>query len=310
MAKKETFRILNIVISSAAGLALIFFVLRLTDLQETLSRLSLIGLPEISLILVMALGYMFISSLRWWFILKAESKSIPIPFWKLFLVYVAGWPIDYLLPSLGLSGQMGRGYIAHRLGLPKKLHVSSLSMEYIMRGMSHAIAVPIGLGILAFYGIPEASKYIGYSLFVMFVLGALGVYVWRHTPKRFKEYKMVITHGFKKSPGWMTLAFVSMLFTYGFSIVQILVYGSFLGITLTYSDSLLYYVVSSLWLIVPAPLSIGITEAGAVLSFSLLGLDTSDGLALGLLFRMNDVLLAIAGAILLVIFIMVKKRTR
>jgi len=302
-------QLLDIILGSVAGGIMLFFVFQLVDFKEAFSLLGELQMWEVGAMFLFSIGYILTGAIRWYTVYRAQTDKPEVSLWNFFLLFFAGFPIDYVFRSLGISGQLGRSYLASFTEMKKKVKISSLSTEYIIRSAVNTIAGGIVLVVLVTLGFSEFNKYIWLTGILAVVFFIVSYYFWKGLSNKYAEYKDVIKKGFQNHQGWMSLAFLSVLLGYGVVIAQIYFVAIFLGIDLSLFEAVIFYFITRIFLGFPSPFSVGTYEAGGALSFSLLGLVTPVGLGLTFALRLADIFSVITGSGL-ILFLIIKNKTK
>ena len=196
-------------------------------------------------IFLLVVGFFIISAFRWYAVIKAQVDKLPVTPFKLFFIFLSGWPLDYAIPSLGLSGQVGRSYLSSIAGMKKEVNVGSLSLEYVVRGIANLSAAVISIIVLVIYGFTQFSRYLPFAVLVTvgFIVGVF--LLWKLLPRKYGKYRKVIRDSFKRKPGWVVVSFLSMYVLYGWAMLQIFAAAHFLGIDLSLFQIVVFYFVTS-----------------------------------------------------------------
>jgi uncharacterized membrane protein YbhN (UPF0104 family) len=294
------------------GIILLLLILRFVDFHSALAGLfQQLTLAKIFFLLFLSLLSYFIGALRWSLVLKAQTGTFPVPFWKSFLIILAGSPISYAVPSLGLSGQLGRIYFASRVGLAKELAITSFSLEYLIRNLVNNLAIIAGLLFFAVRGLTLPQPYFTIYLifFLLLLLGIGYFFFFKTTSRKFQNFRKQIKEGFSKRPAWLGAAILTSLGAVLFTVIQIFLVAFLLKIPLTFYQAILVSMARAISGGLPFPFKLGASEGGTVLSFGLLGLSLEQGLTLALTIRLQDFLTVFVGVgVLISILIFPQKK--
>lgn len=275
------------------GIILLLLILRFVDFRLALAGLfKELTVAKIFFLLFLGLLSYFIGALRWSLVLKAQTGTFPFPLWKSFLIILAGSPISYAVPSLGLSGQLGRMYFASRAGLSKELAITSLSLEYFIRNLVNNLVILAGLLFFAIRGLTLPQPYFTIYLifFLLLLLGVGCFFFFKTTSLKFQNFRNQIKEGFSKRPAWMGAAILTSIGAILFTVIQIFLVAFLLNISLTFYQAILVSIMRAISGGLPFPFKLGASEGGTVLSFGLLGLSLTQGLTLALTIRLQDIL--------------------
>jgi uncharacterized protein (TIRG00374 family) len=309
----------------AAGLLLLGLVLRSVSPGEVLAVLRELTVGEIAaLALVNALILISFSG-RWWIFLRAQGH--PIGLRHLLAYRLTAFGISYFTPGPHLGGEPYQVYAVvrrHRTPLPvaiaavtlDKLLEMLLNFSFLVggvlvlllhrRGLAPWLEQQLTLYALLLLALP-AGLLAGLALGrrpLSALLGLLdrlaqhrpgGVFIppnWQNAVRRSEEQTGLLCRRHPRA--LLAAAGVSVLSWIGL-IGEFWLLTRVLGLQLTVIDAATALVAARIAILLPLPAGLGALEASQALAMQSLGLDPGIGVAISLLLRARDVLLALLG---------------
>lgn len=318
---KKSFKLL---IYSIVIALLIFFISKI-QIRNTIHTLfSLDPIYLLSYVLVIFLLFVFITY-RWIFLLNVHSKNrINLPFITFFKYRIISYAVSYITPFALIGGEPVRAWLVRKqLPLPKAL--SATMIDKLLD-----IILNLVILIFAFFVILIKFSFIGYSILITFlVLGFFGIFLILFFILRFTAGKTAIlliarffrVHKIKFFEKHINLLknmeneliefftkkkktlIISFIYT---AIAAILMYFEYLTLLdsmhifeISFFIPIILLTVIGFSFIIPVPAGAGTMELFIISLFMAIGLDPGKGLALALIVRLKDIVIAIIGIFLL-----------
>ena len=266
------------------------------------------GLIVLGLTIIMAL----IGNWKWKEILKGCGTNIS--FIKLFRPYLAGFSIMYLAPLMILGGEFFRAYILkEENSIPWSRGLASIIIDRILEWTANLLVVffgllfflltigfpPLKLGIIFGAAFLVFTTAIFFFYFKSFKRESIIRFFIRRNKNQPLETEKEIFNFFKikKIEMWkgFGLSFLRAAVMYIRAWILIL----FLGKTIGALPALSILGFSYLAVMIPIPAAIGSHEAAQVFAFNSLGLGAGAGTAFTMLIRAADLIIALAGIVIL-----------
>lgn len=266
------------------------------------------GFAILGLTLLMAL----VGTWKWREILKGIGTKIS--FGELFKPYLAGFSIMYLLPMMVLSGEILRGYVLKEKNqIPYSKGIASIVIERIFEWTVNLTIIFLGiLFFLLTIGLPPAKLGVIFGgVFFIFVAGITFFYLKcfkRESLVRFflrsgnnqpLEIEKEIFNFFKSKKKAMWRSFGLTLLRAGIMWFRVWVLIFFLGKEISVLPALSILGFSYLAAIIPIPTALGSHEAIQTFAFGSLGLGLSTATVFTMIIRGAELILALAGVIIL-----------
>ncbi len=309
------------VIIGILGLAIILSKVPLLDVILSYRHASLkyiIGFILMSVVMHSAVTY------RWHIINR--SMNIRISFFRTVLYRLAGWGVSFFTPAAKLGGEPLRAALLkkHDVDFPKAL--SSVVIDKSIDVSSAILFFAIGAVILiANAALPDNARFM-LILIAMFAFLAVGYFYYntlkgnnilgklirflrldrikkiRQSERKLEKFEQNVISFYKHDKKTFlgailvtALSWAGMFFEYKFALLLIGFDATPLQIFMVFSFVGAAYVF-------PIPMAVGSLEAGQVSVFAILGMKSAVGVALSLLIRTRDTLIALSGLVLLSYF--------
>jgi len=311
----------------ALGIALFIFTLKTVGLSQVKEALLLLDFWELILcLIVLSLGIVFIGALKWWIIMKTNTKKAP-KFLKTLLIKWIGGSVSYLTPAALFGGEPVRFYILKRENdISSSSIVSSIILDKLTLVLVSSVYFFLGIFFLLIYldlsWLREIILF-GFLFLIIFVFWSLlraagkvslekGLFVIlmerlrlnklkfvkRHQEKIFQTEKEIV--GFFKMPKKIIfqvvfLAALEVAFVLGACWLIIF----FMGQTLEISKLFAIKSIVDLSYIVPFPAALGSLEISQAFVFQVLGFGLVTGVAFSLILRGLNLIIAFFGLCIL-----------
>jgi len=309
-------KILLFLFSLLIGIGLFVWIIKTVGWQE-IKRAFLVftgwqGLVILGLTLLIAL----IGNWKWKEILKGED--VQISFRSLFSPYLAGFTVMYLAPILVWGGEFFRGYVLKEKNkIPWSKGMASIIIDRILEWTANLVVIFFGiLFFLLKIGSPpkKLAAIFGGILFLLTVLifffyfkifkreslaKAVGRIFNHRLDSQPLEIEKEIFNFFKPKEKAMWKSFELSFLKAGIMLLRTWVLIIFLGKEISVLPALSVLGFSYLTAMIPIPAAIGSHEAVQAFAFNSLGLGVSVGTAFAMLIRGAELIIALAGVIIL-----------
>jgi len=306
--------------------ALLAWALRgisLVDIGRVLSRL---GIAQLAALLALNLLILWSFTWRWWAVLRALGYSIPT---RLLAVYrLAAFAVSYLTPGPQFGGEPLQVFVlSRRQALPTSTAIASVVLDKTLELISSFTFLIVGVVAvlrLNLIPVPAQTPLLALSLVLLSLPAAYLAFscrgarpaTWllgrfpaaaRRWPgyKRFSrslaEGEIQVGRLCREQSTWLLVAIALSGISWVFVLAEAWMAMQFLGITLGPAQAIGVVAAGRLAFLLPFPGGLGALEVSQILAVGALGFSRTDGVALGLLIRSRDLLLAGVGAWLAVI---------
>lgn len=316
--------------SLMAGILLLFIVISHIGLEKLISPFKSLSIYFLILFLIMATIIVLLSIFRWQMILKAFNFNIP--FSTLLSYYIMGFSMAYLTPSARMGGAPLKAYMLGQHKIPFEKGLSSILIDNILETSLDIVFSSFWIIILLFQ--LELPKKFEAFIIIFLILAFIFLFIffirvyqkkpvfsllfyWLHSfrfkfvsnfLKKIKTIdKMFSIFLIKKRVTLLWFIMISFLiWTVG------LIEYKFALLAINYNATIfqlfLIIVFAVVATMIPIPASLGVLELSQVSIFTLLSIDSTIGLALAIILRFRDVLLALIGLVLIYSFSINKLR--
>jgi len=283
----------------------------LVDLGQVLAELQA---WQLLLILFFNTGIIFLFTLRWWLIMRAQGTNLP--FLATVRYYLAAFSVSYFTPGQHFGGEPIQVlFLRKGHGVPGSRALAAIALDRAITVfcnfavLATGIAFILGSGILT--GVPLAD-----ALPVSLLLGLLPVaylfLVWlgrRPLGNLISKLQGRLAQGLRSAeeqlgqlvrqkPGLFLQGLLVSVGIWAALFYEFWLMMHFLGIDLDGLGLVVIVTAGRLALWVPTPGAVGALEASQVLAVQALGFDPAYGLSLGLLIRARDIFFGILGLVL------------
>ena len=310
--------------SLAAGLLLLFILIRRIGLEKIIQPFKSFSIYFLILFLIMAAAILLLSVLRWQIILK--SFNFNMPFTTVLSYYVMGFSMSYLTPSARMGGAPLKAYMLTRHKIPFEKGLSTILIDNIMETTFDILFSSVWIIILLlqfelpqrfetlvvvflvlafiFSGIFFIRLYKGKVVFSL-IFNWLRMFRFKSAHDLLEKIRMIDTmfSSFLREKRIAFLWFIILsFFVWAIGLIEYKVALLAINFNASIFQLFLIIVFAVISTMIPIPASLGILELGQVSVFTLLGLDPYIGIALAIILRFRDVLLALIGVILIYSF--------
>jgi uncharacterized protein (TIRG00374 family) len=321
MLKQWFLRVLTVLLLTA----LLYWALRNAPLGEILASLRLLTLAQIGWLLALNSLIFVLITLRWWLILRAESRRVP--FLPLIGYRLAAFGLSYFTPGPQVGGEpLQVLYLQKNYGLTFARATSAVIMDKLLEFLANFLFLALGLAAVVQSGMLTASA----TQFNLALLPLLALLLWPalhialllarrhpisallrlfqlHLPRRSglaKTLRLLIVSehlaglfcrrhlkSLLLALGASLLVWIGMVYEYVFMLAC-------LRAELDFQQALASLTVVRLSFLMPMPAGLGTLEASQVFAVTAFGLPAALGLSLSLLMRARDLLIGGLGLLL------------
>lgn len=292
-----------------AGLGTLGYLLWRFDARLVWAETSAVGIGFLLIVPFQVLDHA-LNALAWSFAFKPKDAAA-VPLWRLVIVRMAGDGVNYLTPSGNIAGEFVRpGMIADLR--PPVVTVTSVLVAKFTQAFGQAAFI-IGGILLVLHGRldsmapgQKAAGLTGSALICLGILtgfwlithkGRIGDRVWKVTERFGPGVRESLREFVERHPGRLALSTLFFMLGYAWGALEVMLICYFLSVPMDLSTALaievLSNVVDSVMFMVPA--KIGTQEAGKTAIFAGLGLPARQGLALGLIRHVRELIWASLG---------------
>jgi len=290
--------------------ALLYFALRNAPLTEIYQTLQQLQLWQIAILLFINAAIYALVTLRWWIIVRAESKAVPyLPF---LAVRVAVFGVSYFTLGPQVGGEpLQVLYLQRKYGLTYTRATASVFMDKLLEFLANFLLLGVGLtaileaGILSTNGSNSFVSLSGVVILFLWppihiVLMARGVYPLTILLRKISNNKFVrfIAASERMAGTFCRRHFHSLLAAIAVSLVAAAVMmseyffiTSFLQIDLSVSQTIAAWTAGWLSFLVPWPGGLGALEASQVFALGAFGVTAASAISVTLWMRLRDLLI-------------------
>ena len=297
--------------------ALVYFALRNAPLIEIWNSLKNLQLWQILALLgINAVIYLLIS-LRWWLIVHAEKKDVS--FLPLLATRVAVFGVSYFTLGPQIGGEpLQVLYLERKYGMTYTRATSTVVMDKLLEFLANFILLSFGLTAILQAGILSANG----SRPILSLSGLIILLLWppihiafmyngkypvsailrkfsNNKAVRFiaASERMAGTFCRRHFSSLISAIFVSVLAALGM-VSEFFLITSFLGIHLSFWQTIAAWTAGWLAFLVPLPGGLGALEASQVIALGAFGISAASAIGVTLLIRARDLLIGGLGLIL------------
>lgn len=310
-------KLILIILSFAIGIIAFIFLGKWIGWDEIGRAFSAFTVEQGAIILFLTLIIALLGNLRWKEILK--DQGIDISFFKLFRIYLGGYSIMYLFPSILLAGEFFRMYgLGKERGLSWKRTASSVIVERVLEWTSNLLVVFLGLFLFVFK-INFFSKKIILFFGAAFCFFFFAIIFFYTTALRKRSIVHLIVKKYEEGKENGLIEVENQVFNYfdlkskylikGLALsflralvmqLRVWVLILFLGANVGFLHSFSILGFSYLSSMIPIPTSLGTHEAIQIGAFRSIGLPGSMAAAFTLIIRAAEIILSSFGLIYLI----------
>jgi glycosyltransferase 2 family protein len=303
------------------GVALFFYLIYETGPASLTANLELIG-PKIVLIFAIERIVDLFNTVGWWFTFAPNFRRGTLG--TLYMVRLAGTALNEMTPSASVGGEPAKVMLL-RPYLPTTAATASVLTALVSFTLARAIF--IAAGMLTTWHRLQLPHGLSTALVAGFMLTLSGLVAFLTLQLRgfaraagrlgrrigLPESWMAeidsasgavdghVADFYRSRPGDLARSIAAHLFAFLFGVLQVSLLLGWLSLPNDWQTSLAIEAFSGLvgFIIFVVPGSVGVQEASKVLIFTALGLSASDGMSVGIAFRMNEIVSTIIGLAIL-----------
>ncbi|MDP2664227.1 MAG: lysylphosphatidylglycerol synthase transmembrane domain-containing protein [bacterium] len=303
-------KILLLLISFLIGIGLFFWVFKMVGWGGVKEALTVFtgwhGLAILGLTFVMAA----IATLKWQEILK--GVGVKVSFGGLVGPYLAAFAVMFLAPILVWGGEIFRTYILkERNSIPWSKGMASVVIDRILEWTANLTVILFGgLFFLFLIGFPPTKILVVFGGIFLILLGGMFFFYFKILKRESivsffigndkpLETEKEIFDFFKNSKRAMWKSFALAFLRVGVACFRVWLLVVFLGKSLGLLSSFSILTFSYLSMVIPIPAALGSHEALQTFAFGSLGLGASTATAFTMIIRGAELMVALAGVIIL-----------
>ena len=291
-------------------ITLLYFALRNAPFVEIWSALKQLQPWQIAILLIIdALIYALIT-LRWWIIVRAESKAVPyIP---LLAVRIAVFGVSYFTLGPQVGGEpLQVFYLQRNYGITYTRATASALMDKLLEFLANFFLLAVGLMAVLRAGILDASgsnSLVSLSgLVILFAWPPIHIILMIHgkypvsailrriTNKKFARFifaseRMAGAFCRRHLSSLLAALAVSVLAAVGM-LTEFFLITTFLQVDLSLSQTIAAWTAGWLAFLVPVPAGLGALEASQVFAFGVFGISAASAISVAFWMRGRDLLI-------------------
>jgi len=290
--------------------SLLYFALRNAPLTEILQTLQQLQFWQVlTLLLINALIYALIT-LRWWIIVRAESRSLP--YFPLLAVRLSVFGVSYFTLGPQVGGEpLQVLYLQRKYGITYTRATASVLMDKLLEFLANFFLLAVGLtsvlqaGIISTNGsnsILSLSGLVSLCVWppIHIILMMRGIYpvsiVLRKISNNkfarfiFASERMAGTFCRRHLASLLSAIAVSILAAVGM-VSEFFFITNFLNIELSFSQTIAAWTAGWLAFLVPLPGGLGALEASQVFALGAFGISAASAISVTFLIRGRDLLI-------------------
>jgi len=311
------------IVAALLGIGVIFYIFSKISLKEVLSTFASAKPVDILIYAIIQMAMLMLLTIRWRIIIASQGiKGTSI--WKLNNFKWIGNSIGFITPSAKLGGEPVRaGLMSKTYNLPFHKALSSVVIDKTLEISLSLFFFIIGgtIMLLRYVVIQQLRDYI-IALSVIFVIilflfnyrvmrgkhffhrafEIIGIYKIKGMEKfrmKMMRFEKLIIKFYHKDRKHFFLAMLVSGLSWLLMFVEYWYAGQILGVNLSPLGIFFIFSFVGAAYILPVPMGLGALEAGQASIFLILGFSAPTGVALSLLVRLKDIILAVIGFIML-----------
>lgn len=301
----------------AAVFGLFFLALKETPVTQIIQVLSRLNAGQIALLVGVTLVFLLLVNARWAILLRSLGWRVPLA--KLILYRLVSFSVSYSTPGPQFGGEPVQVHLLHRQnGVPLTTAISSVLLDRLVDLLANFTFLFIGSLVVLMGGL-----FVGWQASVMWVLSLilfllptlhllalgqnrrpLGWLVGRVKSRRpiivrvqqlICQTEEQVSCMVRTKPGVLAGMIGLSVLAWGAAILEFWLSLRFLGVSAGGVETISALTAARLAFLLPLPGGLGALEASQSLAAQLLGWGPAVGLALSLVIRARDVILALIG---------------
>lgn len=315
-----------VIFSVVIGLLALWYIFTKISINDVVNAFSGATIELIIYYILIQLGLMVVMTGRWLIILDSQGIK-GVGFFKLNNYRLVGQAVSFITPSAKLGGEPVRAaLLTSKEKVPFEKSLSSVVIDKTLEVTTSGAFFIFGsiILLLAFVVSPDLTYLIiGVSIFFLVLIILFNYRVMRgkhffHTilqllrlskvkslkkfVKKVKDFERLIIKFYHKDRKHFYYSILISFVGWVLMFFEYSIAAKIVGHTLSVLQVFLVFTFVGAAYLVPIPMALGALEAGQISVFSIIRVSTAAGLALSLIIRVKDMIIAVIGLILLVIF--------
>lgn len=296
------------------GIGLLIWVFRVVGWEEIREAIITFSGPGGFIILVLSAGALLVGAWRWQYIL--QSRGYKVTFRDIWRLYISYFAISFFAPHLIIGGEAFRTYvISEKYSIPWGKCAASVVIERVLELTWNLLVILVGVGFFLWaIGFPPRNIAFIFGGAVLFLAALVVFFYFRSFRKEsiikiflkkvdrknhMVEIEREVFSFFRPQNLFMWQAFAITVLRGAFNLARVWVLILFLGKAVGPFQALSALGFFYLSLLVPIPAALGTHDALQAFSFGAMGLGRGTGAVFTMILRGADLLLALAGIVLL-----------
>jgi uncharacterized protein (TIRG00374 family) len=293
------------------GVSLFVWSLRAAPLQEITSVLARLQAWQISAILLVNSGIIFLFALRWWLILRRQGYQLP--YVAVTGYRLAGFALSYFTPGQHFGGEPLQVLLVRRNHkVPASTAVAAVALDKAIELFSNFLVLAVGLILLLGSGFLDGlviNQVLLISIPILVLpliylsllkrgarpIGRLINRLAGRLAEGLKNTENQLGELIQKHPNLFILGLGVSALVWAVLFFEFWLMLRFLGLNLDATQLLAVVIAGRVALLAPTPGALGALEASQVLVMQAIGFDAAYGLSLSLLIRARDIFFALIG---------------
>lgn len=290
--------------------SLLYFALRNAPLTEILQTLKQLQLWQFATLLLINSAIYVLITLRWWIIVRAESKSLP--YFPLLAVRLAVFGVSYFTLGPQVGGEpLQVLYLQRNYGITYTRATASVLMDKLLEFLANFFLLAVGLasifqaGIISRNGSNPLVSLSGlvilcawpplHIILMMRSIYPVSIILRKISHNKFARFifaseRMAGTFCRRHMSALIAAVFVSVLAAVGM-VSEFFFITKFLGVELSFSQTITAWTAGWLAFLVPLPGGLGALEASQVFALGAFGISAASAISVTFLIRGRDLLI-------------------
>ncbi|MFT4310999.1 MAG: lysylphosphatidylglycerol synthase transmembrane domain-containing protein [Candidatus Woesearchaeota archaeon] len=311
-----------VILMFVLGLVVSILFFYFTPLEDAINNISSASIPLLFLFFFIQLLMHLILTYRWGVVLASQGVR-KVSFFKLSNYVLAGHAVSFFTPSAKLGGEPVKALLLSREKISFEKSLSSVVIDKTIELTCSGLFFFIGVILLLFGYVLTPGTTFAISIISLFFLLIVVIFNYRvmrgkrffhplfkyfnpskakwvlKFEKKLKDFEKLIVKFYHKDKSYFIYVFLLTLLSWALMFIEYSVAVSILGLNLGLLELFLIISFMGAAYLFPVPMAVGSLEASQVGVFKIIGLQASFGLALALLIRLKDIILAFLGVIVL-----------
>lgn len=305
------------------GLVFVFLYAALRDvpLQQVTTTLRQLKPGQVGVLAALNLLYLAVVNLRWWLILR--SLNHPLPLLSVVAYRMAGFGLTYITPGPQFGGEPLQVHLVHtRHGVPLPEAVTSVFLDRLFDLLVNFTFLVFGVVVILTVGLPGAlwngSLLLPLLLFLLpaghiaalwcgrmpitaafnLLARRFGTSGLRRAADVARSSETHIARMLRQNSRLMAALLVISIAGWVLAVLEYALMLRYLGVPAGFAGTISAMTAARIAFLLPLPAGLGALEASQVLAASMLGWGASTGVAVSLVIRARDTLLALLGLVI------------